>query len=121
MSHDLEFQKVLYTEIDAAVSCDVEVHPPHNKTYPWVHIGESNSEDYVLGRTLFVDVHTWSTAEGSHETKSIQEQIRAALHGGTFTGGGFTFSCCRESDCRVFRDIDDETWHGVQTFRVYAT
>jgi len=120
-NYDLEWQTRLYTVISAAVSCTVEVTPPHDKALPYVQIGEASMEDYPIGRVVLADVHTWSDVEGSHEVKQLQNIIRVALHGLTFTGGGYTFSCCREQDCRVIRDIDDETWHGIQTFRVFAS
>lgn len=121
MNYDIEWQKVLFTQIDNAVPCDVDAHPPGDRTLPYVQIGETTLEDHQIGRVIFADVHTWSDAEGPHVVKSLQNQIRVALHALSFTGGGYSFSCCREQDCRVFRDTEDEIWHGVQTFRVLAS
>lgn len=121
MSIDLAWQKILYATIDDAVSCAVEVTPPHDADLPYVQIGESSLEDFPTGKEMFCDVHTWSSAEGAHEVKTIQHQIREVLHASNHNGDGYNYSCCRELDCRVFRDTDGETWHGVQSFRVFAS
>ncbi len=121
MSCDLEWQTVLYSTIGTAVSpTAVEVKPPHDNALPYVHIGEVLIEDNPIGHEIFADVHTWSSAEGTHELKTMQAAIRAALHNMTFTSTSFRFTACREEDCRVITDADGETFHGVQRFRALA-
>lgn len=118
---DLDFQTVLYSTLDAALSCDVEVHPPHDKPLPFVRIGEAALSDNVIGHEIRVDIHTYSSAEGSHEAKGIAHAIRTALHGQPFSGGDWIFTCCREEDARTFFDGEDEGWHIVQTYRTLAS
>lgn len=118
---DLDFQTILNSTLDAALSCDVEVQPPHDKQTPFVRIGEGALVDHVIGHEIRVDIHTFSTAEGSHEAKGIMHAIRTALHEQPFSGGDWIFTCCREEDARTFYDPDEEEWHGVQTYRVLAS
>jgi hypothetical protein len=118
---DLDFQTILYSTIDAAVDCAVEVHPPHDLVTPFVRIGESSLTDHVIGHEIRVDIHTFSTTEGGHEAKGIMHAIRTALHEQPFSQGSWIFTCCREEDARVFFDEDEEEWHGIQTYRALAS
>ena len=118
---DLDFQTVIYLTLDAALSCNVEVHPPHDLPMPFVRIGESVLTDHVIGHEIRVDIHTFSTTEGSHEAKGIMHAIRTALHEQPFSRNDWVFTCCREEDARMFFDGDEEEWHGVQTYRVLAS
>lgn len=123
MRADLAFQTVLYPLLrDAVAPVSVEVHPAHGKALPFVRIGDTETSDYPAGgKSLLVEVHVWSSAEGSHEAKSLQEDIHDVLHDQALFDVEWKFSPIRENDGRVFLDVDNETWHGVQRFLVIAT
>lgn len=120
-SPDLEFQERLYSRLAAAVSpVAVEAHPPHERTLPFVQIGESQVSEHPAGHEIIVTIDTWSSAEGSHECKQLQQKIRDGLHAGDEINSTWRFLPIREIDCRVILDVDNETWHGIQRIRVLA-
>lgn len=119
---DLGFQAAMYAALSVAQgSVAVEVHPPHGLPLPFVRIGESNLQDSEIGHEIRVDIHTFSSAEGSHEAKGIMHVTRNTLHGQAFSSGSWIFTCCREQDARIFFDAEQEEWHGVQTYRCLAS
>lgn len=122
MSADTAFQKVLYSAITSAIpGVRCEAMPPQNNALPWVHIGESVIEEHPVGWQITATVHVWSDAEGPHEAKQYQEAIRAELHNTSYSQDGYSLRCTSQQEARVFLDVNDETWHGVQEFRVFAS
>lgn len=120
---DLTFQEVINTEIKAAMpNVRSGAMPPKDGSFPYIQFGQSEvMDDYATGKTVTQEIHTWSTAEGPHEVKTLQEQIRARLEKCSHDRGGFHFVAIRQDTARVFLDIDGETWHGVQRFRARAS
>jgi hypothetical protein len=121
-SADLTFQEVINLEIKAAMpNVRRGAMPPGDGGFPYVQFGQSQVvDDFPTGKRLLAEVHTWSTAQGPHEVKNLQEQIRDILEKCSHTRGGFHYVAVRQQDARVFLDIDGETWHGVQRFRALA-
>lgn len=120
---DLTFQEVINLELKAAMpNVRRGAMPPADGTFPYIQFGQSHvTDDYAAGKMVLQEVHTWSTAEGPHEVKNLQEQIRALLEKCSHDRGGYHFVAIRQQDARVFLDIDGETWHGVQRFRALAS
>lgn len=123
MSPDLAFQTIVATQIAAVLPGIVSgAQPPANGPLPYIQFGQSEvTDDFVLGHSLILEVHTWSAAEGPHEVKQFQGAIRDALHDHNFTQDEWLFTCVREDQARTFLDVDGETWHGVQRFRTLAS
>lgn len=123
MSADLVFQEVINLEIKAALpSIRRGAMPPKDGTFPYIQFGQAHVTDtYATGKEIIAEVHTWSTAAGPHEIKQLQQTIRGVLEKCSHDRGGYHFVALRENDARVFLDIDNETWHGVQRFRALAS
>lgn len=124
MSCDLIFQEAIALALAAAMpSVSRGSHPPPtgNDALPYVQFGQSEVRDaFVPGHEILTEVHVWSVKEGPHEAKTLQGQIRDALHSFDFSRGGWKFTNVREDTARTFLDVDGETWHGVQRFRALA-
>jgi len=124
VSCDLIFQEVIALAIGAAmptVTRGSHPPPPSNDTLPYIQFGQGEvSDTFVPGHEILTEVHVWSAKEGPHEAKTLQGQIRGALHSLDFTRSGWKFINVREDSARTFLDVDGETWHGVQRFRALA-
>lgn len=120
---DITFQEVINLEIRAAMPAVRRgAMPPGDGGFPYIQFGQSEiTDDWPTGKTVLAEVHTWSTAEGSHEVKNLQEQIRSILEKCAHDRNGFRYVSIRQHDARVFLDVDGETWHGVQRFRTRAS
>lgn len=120
---DLTFQEVINLEIKNALPLVRRgAMPPADGAFPYIQFGQSTVDDnYAPGKSVTIEIHTWSTAEGSHEVKNLQEQIRALLEKCSHDRGGFHFVAIRQQTAQVFLDEDGETWHGVQRFRALAS
>lgn len=121
-SADLTFQEVINLEIRAAMPAIRRgAMPPKDGSFPYVQFGQSAVLDnYPPGCSVQAYVHVWSTAEGSHEVKTLQQQIKELLQKCAHERGGWRFSAIRQQHLDVFLDEDGETWHGVQRFRALA-
>lgn len=120
-SPDLEFQVALYEALTAALTpTKVEAHPPHDKALPFLQIGESIVTEHPAGHEIVVTIHAWSDAEGAHETKQLQQKVRDTFHAAHWIGTDWRFLPIRDFESRVFLDVDNETWHGVQRLRALA-
>lgn len=124
MGCDLVFQEVIAIALDAAMpTISQGSHPPpeEDEELPYVQFGQSDvRDDFAVGHSVTTEVHVWSVVEGPHEAKTLQGQIRDALHSIDFTRDGWKFTNVREEYARTFLDVDGETWHGVQRFRALA-
>lgn len=120
MSRSLAFQTKVYAVLDAALAIPVEAHPTHSRSLPYVLIGHTQSTDSPVGEELFIDIHVWSKTRGPHEVRGHQKTIYDALHNQTLDQDGVDLICIRQDDRQDFLDEDNETWHGVQTFRCLA-
>lgn len=119
---DLTFQEVINLQLQASMpSVRRGAMPPADGTFPYIQFGQSFVEDdYPPGCSVTIEVHVWSEALGPHEVKNYQEQIKGLLQKCHHDRGGWHYTAIRQQDARVFLDIDDETWHGVQRFRALA-
>lgn len=124
MSCDLIFQEVVAVTLAAAMpTVSRGAHPPPegDEGFPYVQFGQSElRDDFEPGHEVRMEIHVWSVVEGPHEAKTLQGQIRTALHSLDFTRSGWKFVNVREENARTFLDVDGETWHGVQRFRALA-
>jgi hypothetical protein len=124
VSCDLIFQEVIAITLASAmptVSLGAQPPPEDNDTLPYVQFGQSEVRDeFAPGHEILTEVHVWSAVAGPHEAKTLQGQIRDALHSLDFTRSGWKFTNVREENARTFLDVDGETWHGVQRFRALA-
>lgn len=121
-SADLALQAVINLGLTAALpAVTVGAYPTPGGPFPFVNFGESTTFDDVDPvRTIEQLVHCWSTVEGPHEAKAIQQTIREALHAQSFLKNGWALSCVREVQSNVILDADGVTWHGWQRFRAIA-
>ena len=123
--YDLAFQAVARTAIlaeftGASNTTEVIAHPSPNRALPFVHIGETEQDDHELGHYITVSVHTYSDTEGPHEVKTLQSLIHDALHNKNLDSGGVCYTNSRQVFSAVNLDPSDETWHGIQRFKVLA-
>jgi hypothetical protein len=124
--YDLAFQAVARAAIVAeftnnANTTPVIAHPVPNQALPFVHIGESEQDDHELGQYIVIIIHTFSEAEGPHEVKQLQSYIATALHDKNLDSGGVCYTNARQVFSTVILDNLDETWHGIQRFKVLAS
>ena len=121
MSAATAFQTEVYAALATACSpTPVSAHPLPGQVLPYVTLGETDGSDDPGGERLSIYVHTWSSKEGPHEVKALQETIRATLHASERERDGWKFTSLREVDVRTFLDVDGQTWHGVQRFSALA-
>lgn len=121
-SPDLALQTVINLGLTAALpAVTVGSYPLPSGSFPYVNFGESTvSDDVAPVKTVEAMVHVWSTVEGPHEAKTIQQTIREAM-AGSFIKNGWALSCVREVQANVILDADGVTWHGWQRFRAFAS
>lgn len=121
-SADLEFQAILFSEITAvAGGVTVTAHAKPGETLPMIVIGQSEAESTVAGNMLSVHVHVWDNSEGPHVVKDLQDKIQTAMEDGNYTGANYSFCINVMEFATCFIDEDNETWHGVQRFKVLAS
>lgn len=121
-SPDLALQTKINLTLSAAMpAVTIGANPIPEGALPQVTFGESTVLDDVDPlKTLEAMVHTWSSKEGPHEVKTIQQTIRETLHAQSFAQDGWALSCVREVQANVILDADGVTWHGWQRFRAFA-
>lgn len=121
-SPDLTFQEIINLEIATALPAIRRgAEPPADGAFPYIQFGQSTvGDDYAPGNSVTAEVHVWSTAQGPHEVKQLQQTIKEALQTCTRDRGEWHYSAVRQQTAHVFLDEDGETWHGVQRFRALA-
>lgn len=118
---DLTFQTLIGNRAAAVTTgADVVAHPTPNQALPYIHIGESDIRDYPGGHEVICIVKVYSSAEGPHEAKGIQDALRLDLHDGLMTLDSWQFTAIREEFSDVIFDPTDQTWQSVQRFRALA-
>lgn len=121
-SPDLEFQAIVFTEITAvAGGVPITAHMSPGQELPCIVIGQAEAEGTVAGNMLSIHVHVWSNAEGPHVVKDLQHKIQGALEDESYIGANYRFVINVMEYSTCFIDEDNETWHGVQRFKVLAS
>lgn len=130
MSVDLgEFHKTLRTMLTANAGVTARVGQriydatPQNVAFPHIEIGDLFTGDRgaeCIEGTLEVtfDLHVWSRARGSEETKTIMRFMHEALHmpdGLPDTAVSFDLASIRVERQQTIPDRDGLTNHGVVT------
>ena len=123
-----ELQKAIYT----ALTADSALMALINGVYDYVQ--EDTAIDYVTngdddfnvndtktsnGFLVYVDIHSWSECNGRKGVKQIMGEIYRILHKTALTISGFNHVGTFFDISKSFRDQDEKTYHGVQTFRIY--
>jgi len=120
---DLTFQEIVNTELETAFPAVRQgAEPPGDGGFPYIQFGQSHEDDdFAPGSSVTIEIHTWSTAEGPHEVKNMQHEIKSRLQKCKHVRGDYQFTAVRQKLSDVFLDEDGETWHGVQRFRALAS
>lgn len=120
-------QRALYaalTPVEGLAAVYDAVPPEGQRSFPYATIGAVQTvpafAECVTGIEAFVDIHVWSRAVGSIETKIIGGRVLLALHDVDLELEGHRLIALRFTGSRVFRDPDGVTTHGVYSFRVLS-
>lgn len=93
-----------------------------NAPFPYIVIGDDThlpfDTDDSSGAESTITVHTWSRSEGRIETKQIQDGIYEALHRHDLDVSGYNIVTMDFESSESFMDPDNETRHGVSSFRI---
>lgn len=123
-----EVQKAIYDALVAAPISgvrhirDTAITKPSDNDFPFIEIG--NSQDIPddaggdEGVSHFIDIHSYSRADGQKQIKQIAQAIRDALHGADLTVSGKVSAHCWLDSARTMQDRDGETRHCIQTFQI---
>lgn len=107
----------LTSTLGASVYDDV----PQGSAYPFVSIGEEQSNEYgtmdLDGMDTALTIHVWSRYDGAKETKDILDRIHTLLHDSSLSVTGFNLVNLRFEFSDIMRDPDGVTRHGVIRFR----
>jgi hypothetical protein len=92
--------------------------------FPYVTIGDPTDTAFDTknskGENIVLPIHIWSIYRGKAETYQIINLILAAIYEKPLLlGGGFRLFRMEREQKRVFKDIDNRTYHGVQELRFY--
>jgi hypothetical protein len=94
---------------------------PADPVFPYVTIGEDQANDdsveHLDAEEIFFDLHVWSRESSWAEAKQIAAALRSILHNADLT---LDYGRCVQIQHRItrsFTDADNETRHGVVTFR----
>lgn len=126
-SVDWELQKAIYTALTTdgtlmALISGVFDYVPEDTGLDYVTIGDNNvqGEDRKTenGFEVYVDIESWSDNAGRAKVKQIQGEIYRVIHHTALTITGFTHIKTVFESSLTFRDQDETTWRGVQTFKV---
>lgn len=127
-SPSAEVQKEIYEALVAAsisgvtVIRDTPINEPGASDFPFIEIGNSQALPVDAGGDEgleeYVDIHSYSRANGQKEIKVIMAAIYDALHHQTLTVTGRTTAFCWLDGSRVLDQPDGLTRHGVQTFKI---
>lgn len=127
MSFEVTVQEIVLAKLKASSSLMALItgvfdFVSEDTKMPYVTIGEDIHNDWSTetsnGTDCNITIHTWSNYLGRRETKLIQGEIYNALHKTTFTVSGYNVVLCDFLKSESFVDADDETRHGVQSFRL---
>ena len=122
MSFENVVQSNIFTALDAALSIPVYDVAPQDSSFPYVTIGESllsdNDTDTTINNLVSYTINVWSREYGFKETKTIQGEVKDALHLVTFSETGFSFTENYFLSSQSFTDQDGITRHGVQEFKL---
>jgi hypothetical protein len=85
--------------------------------YIKVSVDDATEDDDGCGRSwrVAVNVHTWSRAVGTIQTKQINASVRTALDG-VSSVTGFDLNFVQFAGSRVLEETDGRTTHGVVTY-----
>lgn len=125
----LDLQRAIVTKLKA--SADLQalinnpirlfVHVPPGPTFPYVTIGPMQRlpdlADCIDGAEIFADLHIFSRDGGYTEVKQIGAVLIEELHHASLSLGENRCVLIELSDERYFIDPDNNTKHGVVTFR----
>lgn len=96
---------------------------PQDAALPYVDLGEADVDDWGSktfdGGDHFLTLHVWTAGGqgGKKQAWDIIEQIRTTLHNASLTVTGHALVMLRHSASRVFRDINEQDYHGIVELR----
>lgn len=103
------------------VSTRVYDSVPPEPTFPYLKISvdDVTEDDDGCGKAwlVAVNVHVWSRAVGTIETKELNAAVRGALDG-VSSVTGFDVNFTQFGQARVLEENDGRTTHGVVTFEL---
>jgi hypothetical protein len=117
-----EIQKAIYETLtsDSPVEVPVLDSPLSNTKFPYITIGEDDSVPNDIKALSGIDcrvrIHVWTKGNASKENKDIQRKIYKKLHRKDIVVENYNFVDSRFFYSRIFRDPDDNVWHGIQEF-----
>lgn len=128
MSGDLtsELQAALYTKLTGdttlmALISGVYDRVPEGATFPYVSIGEIDSQDdstfSLDAQSVTMTIHTWSRQRGKKQTQQIMARIHDLLHRGSMAISGGYFAGSVHKFSTVLDDPDGLTYHGVARYQ----
>jgi hypothetical protein len=107
--------------LTALVSDRVHDRAPQRVIFPYVQVGNlqviADDAECIDGFEVYIDVHAWSRAYGTPETRQICSAVHTALHQASLPLSTFSLVEIRHESTRVLGDPDGETSHGIVTFR----
>lgn len=122
----LAFKKAVYAVLsgDGTLTGLATIHDMAklNQDLPYIDLAnvserDSSSKIYT-GSEYFPIIHVWAAT--SDEVLQIDERIRALLHRQELTIVGENFVDMTHIDTDIFIDTDNETMHGVVSFRALS-
>ena len=109
------------TPVTDLVSTRIVDWIPPEPVYPFIHVDVSQSieDDNACGKawTVNVDLHIWSRAVGSIETKTLIGAVQAAVDS-VSSVAGFGVDFVQFRNARTISERDGLTTHGVVTFEL---
>lgn len=107
--------------VSAIASDRVYDRVPQRVQYPCLQVRDiqvlNDDAECVDGFEIFADVHVWSRAYGTPETRRLCSAAHTAIHNATLPLANFSLVEIRHESTRVLDDPDGETSHGIVTFR----
>lgn len=126
---DLDLQRAIVTKLKASADLQALISNPirlfqdvpPGPTFPYVTIGLSQRlpdlAECIDGAEIFADLHVFSRGAGYEQVKKIGAVLIDELHNASLTLGEHWCRIIELSDERYFVESDNNTKHGVITFR----
>lgn len=110
------------TALLAAGADGIHDHVPMGSSFPYIVIGELSARASDTQRHTACDaqitLHSFSRQAGMRELRDVMAAITASLHNAAPAISGHHIALCQEILTDVRTDLDGETRHGRQQFRI---
>jgi len=127
-SAEWELQKAIYTALTAdgtlmALINGVYDDVPEDTAIDYVTMGDDdfdpNDTKTGNGFEVTITISIWSEGGGRKSVKEIMGETYRVLHGKSLAVAGFSHIHTYFELSKTFRDQDEKTYRGIQTFRIY--